>query len=78
MDGAALGHCGSKPLLAVGQECDKGQLAVFGANGGAFIDINTGAVRRLNRVGGTYEGEMWVPPLAMEQAAAFVGQVWAP
>ena len=58
------------------QECDKGELAVFGPRGGAFINVHNGSVRYLNRVGGSYEGEMWVPPIDMEKAAAFVGQVW--
>ena len=58
------------PLLSVTQECDKGQLAIFGAKGGVFLNLVTGATRHLNRVGGTYEGEMWVPPVSLEQAAA--------
>ena len=73
----------SKPLLSITQECDKGQLAVFGAQGGALLDIHTGAIRHLARRGGTYEGEMWIPPVALEKAAAalnhmgtFHGQDW--
>ena len=58
------------PLLSVTQECDKGQLAIFGAKGGVVLNLVTGATRYLNRVGGTYEGEMWVPPASLEQAAA--------
>ena len=60
----------SRPLLAITEECDKGQIAVFGSGGGVLFNLKTHAIRHLPRVNGTYEAEMWVPSKAMEVAAA--------
>ena len=57
-------------LLSITEECDKGNLAVFGKGGGALINLRTLEVRHLERVGGTYEAEMWVPSRSMEMEAA--------
>ena len=59
-----------RPLLAISEECDKGNLAVFGSGGGALINLTTREVRHLPREGGTYVAEMWVPSRASEVAAA--------
>ena len=60
----------TRPLLSITEECDKGNLAVFGKGGGALINLRTLEVRHLERVGGTYEAEMWVPSRSMEMEAA--------
>ena len=68
----------TRTLLAISEECDKGNLAVFGSSGGALINLETREVRYLPRVGGTYEAEIWVPSREMEAAAlgTFAGQDW--
>ena len=68
----------SRPLLSISEECDKGQLAIFGSGGGALINLQTRQVRHLPRVGGTYEAEMWIPSREMEAAAlsGFTRQDW--
>ena len=65
-------------LLCISEECDKGQLAIFGSAGGALINLQTHQVRHLPRVGGTYEAEMWVPSKALEAVhlAGFTRPDW--
>ena len=53
----------AKPLLSVGEECDKNQWAVFTKTGGFFYSLETGQVRHFDRnTNGAYVQEMWVPP----------------
>ena len=52
----------TRPLLSVTQECDQGNIVVFGPSGGAILAIDGSSVRHFQRVGGTYELEMWLPP----------------
>ena len=61
----------SKPLLSIGEECDRDQFVVFSAKGGAVVNQSTGMVRKFPRLqNGTYEMEMWIPPIdAIERVA---------
>ena len=52
----------TKPLLSIGEECDKNQYVVFGKSGGIVYSMETGECRKLPRVNGAYEIEMWIPP----------------
>ena len=53
----------AKPLLSIGEECDKNQIVVFSKNGGAIINQATWAARKFPRLNnGTYEIEMRLPP----------------
>ena len=53
----------ARPLFSIGQECDAGHLVVFGSNGGAIVNKESGAVRRFPRLeSGAYEIDLWVPP----------------
>ena len=53
----------TRPLMSVAQECDKGNLVVFGSSGGAIFSLAGDGVIRFPRVGGTYEISMWLPPV---------------
>ena len=53
----------TKPLLSIGEECDHNKLVVFGRSGGAILNLEDGTIRRFPRVRGSYEMEMWIPPL---------------
>ena len=53
----------ARPLLSIGEECDSERFVLFGKNGGAIIDQQSGAVRKFPRLAnGAYEIEMWIPP----------------
>ena len=52
----------TRPLMSVAQECDNGNVFMFGRSGGAIFSLTGGPVRRFSRVGGTYEHEVWIPP----------------
>ena len=52
----------SRPLLSIGEECDKGQYVMFGRSGGIIFNLETGEHRRFPRTKGGYEMEMWIPP----------------
>ena len=52
----------TKPLLSIGEECDKNQYVVFGRSGGIIYSVETGECRKFPRVNGSYEVEMWIPP----------------
>ena len=53
----------TKPLLSVGEECDKNQYVVFGKHGGMILSLDTMEVRPFPRMPrGGYEMEMWIPP----------------
>ena len=52
-----------KNLLSIGEECDKGQFAIFGKSGGILLNINnTGEMRRFARETEGYMVDHWVPP----------------
>ena len=58
----------TRPLMSIGEECDKNQIVVFGARGGVMVNLQTQAVRRFPRQpNGVYEIEMWIPPAAGQQ-----------
>ena len=52
----------ARPLLSIGEECDKGAYVVFGRQGGAIIAEDGQAIRKFPRLdSGVYEIEMWLP-----------------
>jgi len=57
----------ARPLNAVSEICDaggpRGQHVVFGRNGGAVINLDTGACTPFEREGGIYCLEFWVKPV---------------
>ena len=56
----------SKPLLSIGEKCDRGQVVAFSKQGGAVINLINGSVRRFPRLAnGTYEMELWIPPASL-------------
>ena len=59
----------TRPLMSVGEECDNGSLVIFGKRGGIIMNMDTKEMQRFPRVNGSYEMEMWLPPLAEVQAA---------
>ena len=62
----------TRPLNAISDECDKGQLVIFGKSGGLCLNVLNGERRYFPRVGGSYEMDMWIPPV--HQAQGFVRQ----
>ena len=50
----------SRPLTAVGQVCDKGNLVVFGPKGGFIIDQEGKSKTRFQRNNGIYELDLWI------------------
>ena len=50
----------TKPLYSVGQSCDAGNLVIFGARGGAVLNIESRKVTGFKRVNRNYELEYWV------------------
>ena len=53
----------AKPLLSIGEECDKDQVVIFSKAGGAIINSATWSARKFPRLSnGTYEIEMRLPP----------------
>ncbi len=52
----------TRPLLSVGEECDRNQYVIFGKTGGIVLNLETGETRKFPRVNGAYEMEMWIPP----------------
>ena len=70
----------TRPLMSIGEECDKNQVVVFGAGGGAIVNLRTEEIRKFpRRPNGVYEIEMWIPPAArdeweMSPASTFAGQ----
>ena len=64
----------TRPLLSIGEECDKGNIVVFSKTGGAIIAENTGALRKFPRLqSGAYEIEMWIPPVDLIEARLTAG-----
>ena len=69
----------TRPLLSVGEECDRNNIVIFGRQGGAILNLESGATRRFTRVNGMYEIDMWVPPIdlarqELHKAAGFTRQ----
>ena len=65
----------TKPLLSIPEECDKGQIAVFGPGGGAILHLQSREVRRFARARtGGYELEMWIPPAPHRLGSTFPRQ----
>ena len=63
-----------KPLLSVGEECDKDQWVLFNKFGGMIFSLEKGAVRQFTRApNGPYEMEMWIPP-AQDESSGFTRQ----
>ena len=62
----------ARPLNAVSEICDAGgdlgQHVVFGKNGGAIINLNTGAQTPFGRKDGIYVMEFWVKPKGMSRS----------
>ena len=59
----------TRPLLSIGEECDRGNIVVFSKSGGAIVGQSTGAMRKFPRLpSGAYEIEMWLPPVALCEA----------
>ena len=66
-----------KPLMSIGEECDKHNIVVFSNRGGAIINTDSGALRKFPRLDdGTYEITMTLPPasLAENTQPGFLGQ----
>ena len=63
----------ARPLLSIGEECDKDQYVVFGKHGGAIIAEDGQAIRSFPRLeNGVYEIEMWLPSAeTLSQAQGF-------
>ena len=58
----------ARPLLSVGEECDKEQFVIFGRRGGVVVDTANNSMRKFPRLeNGAYEMEMWVPPVQILQ-----------
>ena len=67
----------TRQLLSVGEECDRDNVVIFGRQGGAILNLTSGNLRRFSRVNGTYEIEMWIPPVEMVQQEAMNSQGFA-
>ena len=51
----------ARPLLSIGEECDRGNVVVFSGTGGAIVNQTTGAMRKFPRLAsGAYSIEMWL------------------
>ena len=50
----------TRPLTAVGTTCDKGNLVVYGPNGGCIYNLVTGIQTDFTRRGGIYELDLWL------------------
>ena len=67
----------ARPLLSIGEECDRGNIVVFSKTGGAIMGQNNGAMRKFPRLpSGAYEIEMWLPPIELVQAVSAPGGMW--
>jgi hypothetical protein len=49
----------TRPLTAVGTTCDKGNLVVYGQNGGCIYNLASGTQTNFARRGGIYELDLW-------------------
>ena len=63
----------TKPLLSVGEECDKGKMMLFGRSGGIVLDMLTGTMQRFPRINGQYQHDLWIPPPSLPESY-FAGQ----
>ena len=64
----------ARPLLSIGEECDRGNIVVFSKKGGAIVGQETGAMRKFPRLpSGAYEIEMWMPPVDLVKARLAAG-----
>ena len=50
--------------MAVSKLCEMGNRLLFGANGGATLNLGTGEVMPFEKRDGVYIFTMWIPPLA--------------
>ena len=74
-----IGKGMTRPPLSVAQECDEGNVFIYGARGGVILNLNGGPTRRFKRVGGTYELDLWLPPAELIKkvsAAGFARPGW--
>ena len=64
----------ARPLLSIGEECDRGNVVVFGKAGGAIIHLESKTARGFPRKAtGAYEIEMWLPPVELVGQMASAG-----
>ena len=63
----------TRPLLSVGEICDRGNRILFGQGGGIIQNIETGNTTSSRRCGGTYTLDMCLPK-GEEEAQGFPGQ----
>jgi len=63
----------TRPLLSVGELCDRGNRVVFGRGGGVIQNTTTGAVTHFGRSGGIYAIDLYVQKSAAA-AQGFPGQ----
>ena len=50
----------TRPLTAVRTTCDKGNLVVYGQNGGCIYNLESGTQTNFARRGGIYELDLWI------------------
>jgi hypothetical protein len=64
----------SRPLNSISEICDaggvRGQQVVFGRNGGAVLNLDTGVATPFPREGGIYTFDFWVKPASEEKLAS--------
>ena len=68
----------ARPLLSIGEECDSGNIVMFGPKGGTIYNQHNHTARHFPRLeNGAYEIEMWLPPKSLVDNAIaqhFMGQ----
>ena len=64
----------SRPLSAVGEMCDAGNVVVFGPRGGYILNMNGGAKTTFGREGGIYVMYLWIPNPGGETNSTFPRQ----
>ena len=63
----------SRSLTSVGAVCDRGNVVVFGPEGGYILSMEGGSSTKFERNGGKYELELWLDVL--EYLRVFRGQI---
>ena len=66
----------TRPLLSTGEECDKGQLVIYGRSGGLILNLHTQEIRKFQRVDGIYEINMWVPSPELARGGTAASSSW--
>ena len=50
----------TRPLIAVGTTCDKGNFVIYGPHGGCVYNLDSGIQTNFARRGGIYELDLWL------------------